>query len=391
MPLALALSLLASLAEGTAYQMGWGARAEGRGTAQRGESAAPPRTELALAPNVSVEGAFTHLRLSVEYAPRLWSDDVADRTSPLVTHVVTGTAETPDDRPLRARARVGGVRGRTDPFEDARRAQAMSAGVPQIASPQPITFEELNASAAILLAIGLRTGIEAEATGRASHAADPRDDALLPPQRGLSLRGRAVHLATERDALTTEARASRTLTETVLGETTAEVASATVTWRRRLSPRFDAWVGAGGALLREQGPAQEPFVELRPVGELGTALVGEGRITGEVALRATTLVDRFTGTLLPMFTAIATLRAQAAEAVTVVGTLSAGSTRSGEVALGGGELRAIWSISEQLSLEGGALGRWQRDARPTRPSLVDTAVFVTLVYQSRVRFGASAT
>jgi hypothetical protein len=396
MVLPVALSLAASLLHAAELELAWGARAEARSssvgtelTSTSGRDWTLARQEALVAPRAAATASFAALRLGAEYAPRIWSNDLSARPSPLVNHVATATVETARDadRPVELGASVTGVRGRTDPIDDALRAQATGVNTTQLASPRPMPFEQLRAIARTRVTDGQRDTLEAEASWAVSRATAAEDRERLPVQRELSARLRETHLLTERVTLAVEARAARSVTDAATAQATGDTAAATLTGTWRATLATELWAGAGAAFLRTRSTADTVQREVRPVGTLG-ALTGTGSdLTISASATATTMFDRFTGEAVPIVEGLATLRWSLRPTVALAVTGSGSSRTDGVSTVGTGDLRVIWNLRDRTLLEAGTVARWQRDGRVERPSFAQISAFVSVTYGSDLVFG----
>jgi hypothetical protein len=384
---ALALPVVLALTVGARADVELGVRSEGR-TSVLAPADLPTETRTAVTaePHARTVIDASWLRLRTGYSARLWTSDVEAQRSPLVNHTLDARVETRHDRAWRAEATGSATRGSTDPLAELSRTTAVPAQLPATA---PLRYEELRTGARGDVALDLRTTIAAGGAWFASRGADDEARALLPSQRSVALDASVAHRVTERDTLRVAATAGRTLTSAPEGTRTGTVSTAAATWRRRLTPRLDGWVGAGAALTREDEPAAPgeppapPRTDLLPVAEAGLARGGEDvRVTVELAARIAPFVDRFTGEVRTMADARCGLRWQATERLSVSGSASGGARTDGQTVLAAADLRFGWAVRPRLGLEAGVLARRQRERRPDVPSFFEGGVVVAVTYDT---------
>jgi hypothetical protein len=391
---ALALPLLASLVAAAGLSAELGASAEGRSTTHRPEGLPNVnRTALSLSPNASVVADAGRLRLTATYAPRFWTADVERRTSPLVDHELHATLETNHARPWHAEATVDAIRGYSDPLSDPRREAAPTTPV-AVATAAPFRYQDLEAGVGGLLKLDPRTAVAATASWRTSRAVAPEAAPLLPLSRAVALDASLSWRATERDTLLVEADASLTTTASMGGEAGGDadtrVAGGVATWRRRLSPRDEVWIG-GGVTYSTYGVGTAPSTsDVLPEAEIG-ATVGEGtNVKASLTAQLTTFVDRLTGEVSPMTGATGELAWRRSQRLSLLARALGAATTDGRTALAASDVRAVWVVRDRLELEGGLRGFWQHERRPGIPSFVEAAAFVGASYATRRQALAAA-
>ncbi len=384
---ALALPLVVALAAGATADVALGVRSEGRTSALApADLPTETRTALSAEPHAAAVLDAWRLRLGATYAARLWTSDVEAQRSPLVNHTVDARIETRQDRAWRAEATASATRGSTDPLADLSRTTAgaaSTAGAAQLPATQPLRYEALRTGARGDLALDLRTTLAAGGTWSASRGADDDARALLPPQRALALDASVAHRVTERDTVRAAGTAGRTSTDAPEGTRTGAFSTASATWRRRLTPRLDGWLGAGAALTYEDAPPASSRRDLLPVGEAGLARGGEDvRVAVELAARVAPFVDRFTGDVRTMADVRCGVRWRATERLSVAGSASGGARTDGETAVAAADLRLSWALRPRLGLEAGVLARWQHERRPELPSFFEGGVVAAVTYET---------
>jgi hypothetical protein len=384
---ALAPHLVAAVVALANMDVEFGLRAEGRTStmAPASQSLGSPESRAALSaiPRAGVLLDGSDLRLTAAYAPRFWSSDVGVRQSPLVNHSVDAGVETRHDRPWRAAATGSAVRGWTDPLADPWHGLGTRA-VSQVTSEQSLAFEALDTLAGGSVSLDPRTTVAAKGTWHTSRAANASARALLPPQQTLSLDGSVERLVTERDTLCVAATGTRSTTEMTGGQADSAWASASLTWRRRLTPQLDGWAGGGAALAYDVAPGLSAARSVLPVGEAGIARAGPGvRLELDLVARVTSLVDRLAGDVNPFLDASGGLRWRAAPRWALLGSLSGGTRTDGESAFGALDVRVAWTLRERTALEFGVIGRWQHERRPELPSFVEGGAVVAIAYDTR--------
>jgi hypothetical protein len=383
---------LAALLHGAELDLAWGARAEARATARGPDldtvgrwSRTNPQQQAVVTPRAAAALATSELRLSLEYAPRFWSSDLSSGQTPFVNHVAAASIETPHGRPFELTLGASGIHGHTDPIDDVLRAQAAGVNTTQLPALRPIAFEHLGTRAHAQLATGERDTVEAEASWGVARAVAPEDRGLFPTQRELAFGVGETHLLTERTTLALQVRAVHSTTNAALGQAVGDTVNATLTDRWRATPETVLWAGAGAAYLRMQQP--DVSSELRPTGTVG-AMTGSGTgLTASASVTATTMFDRFTGTAVPIFEGIATVRWTARPSLDLLATVTGTSRTDGVTTLGTGDLRAVWTVHQSVLVEAGTIGRWQRDRRAAQQSMIEIAPFVGVMYMSDLAYG----
>ncbi len=378
---ALALPLIASLAALASADLDVGVRAEARSTTLVPQGAATStRGALSALPRAAVILEGAGLRLSTEYAPRVWTSDVVERPSPLVDHTVGARLETHLDRPWRAEATASGTRGKTDPLADP--TSVLATGPAQLPTTTPLAYEALRATALGALRLDERTTLDGGGSWGLSRGREADARALFPEQRTLGASGGASWLATPRDTLLLRGEWTRTLTAAQAGDVRSAVSSGTGTWRRRLTPAATGWLGGGASVTTQRGGAEGDGTRVLPVALAGASHERD-RLGLELATRFGPAVDRYTGAVEP--TAEASLRAQwrSSPVLTLAATASALARTDGETVLGTWDGRAIWALRGSLALELGVVARWQRERRPGLPSFVEGGVLTAVSYGAR--------
>lgn len=236
-------ALVASLLEVAALDADVGLRAETRSSTL----AAPglpstTRTSISATPSATGIAEGSGLRLTATYAPRFWTSDVEARASQLVNHAVEARLATHHDAPWRLAATAEAIRGSIDPLSDALRAQAFAGEGGQVPTTQPLRYEALRTGLGGELRLDARTTLAVTAGWHVSRALG-LDAAALPPQQGASLDGSFTRSMTERDSLRLAARSAGTMTGDAAARTRTASTTAGGTWRRRLTPRLDGWLG----------------------------------------------------------------------------------------------------------------------------------------------------
>lgn len=388
---AIALPLVAALVQAASLDAELGLRAEGRSTTLDA-SGLPRATRASMFAIPSVTGLADawRLRLAATYAPRFWTGDVESHVSPLVNHAVDARLGTHHDATWRAEAAASGIRGMIDPLADPWHAAAAAAGPLQVATTGQLRYEELRTGLLVEAALGLRTTISATAGWQVSRAMEPEARSLLPSQRRASLDAALTRLATERDTLRLEASGRQTVTDATGGQTTTTLSSALASWRRRLSPNVEGWLGGGATLAVSDELEEATAYDVLPRGEAGVARAGDVALGVEIAAHLTTFVDRFTGDVSPMADVMCALRWNAGERIAVAVTTSGGARTDLDTALAVADARMVWTLRERLALEVGVNGRWQHERRPEIPSFVESTAFVGVGYTTERLFGTSA-
>lgn len=396
---ALAVPLVASLARMAALDAELGIRAEGRSTTLRATGLPElSRGSYSATPRATLHAEGVGLLLTTAYAPRLWTGDVSERSSPIVDHTLDARLETHHDRPWRANATVTAVRATTDPLAEPWRAVA-AAGQPQVATTDPLEYEELRTGAGAEVPLGPRTTAAAGAGWQVSRARASTDPALLPPQRGGSLDGSLTRLATERDTLRLLVRGTYTVTELARldaapaprEETRSESTTASASWRRRVTLHVDAWIGGGATYATFEQEREPRTSDLLPTAEVGIARAGEDLpLRADLTARVTTFVDRFTGRVNPIAEVLCGVGWRAVPRLSLASSASAGAQPNGDTKLARADARAAWTPRDRLAFELGVAGRLQRDRRPELPSFDEAASFAGVAWNVRERLALEA-
>lgn len=378
---ALALPIVASLVVAASADAELGLRAEGRtSTLAPSGAAAETRGALLAIPRAALRLDAAALRLQASYAPRIWTSDVADHPSPLVTHEGELRLETRHDRPWRAELSASAARGRTDPLGDPV-AALQAAGASEATALEPVPFEALRAGTGGSLAFDVRTTLAGSASAWRSGGIDAADQLRLPTQRGAMAELSLARLVSVRDTLRLRARAFATRTAMIAADVDAASTSASAGWRRRLTERLDGWVD-GGAALSWEDPADGPVRRgALPVGEAGLAYE-RGRASAELAAEVAPYTGRLTGELDPMLRGRAGFRWRTSPRLSFASTASGGAIPGGDTALAALDARARYALRERLGLEVGLVGRWQRERRSDLPSFGEGGAVVALAWES---------
>jgi hypothetical protein len=321
------------------------------------------------------------LRLTTSYSPRVWTSDVEAHPSPFVNHALDARLETQPDRPWRFLATAGGERGSTGPLLQASGTATATARPTQVPTTAAVSYEEVHGRLGLEVPLDLRT--KATATGGAQVSRTIGADAALAPlQRGVSAALSLERLVTERDTLALLASGARTVTDVAGGASVrADSATAVGSWRRRLTPTLDGWVGAGATWLR---------TSIQPAGEVGLRGGDPQTTTGSAVFRATTFVDRFTGQVSPAVEARCDLTWRTTERLSLTVAASGGGRTDGTTSVAAATAQLSWLVRESLRLEAGVMGFGQHETQPNRPSFVEVAVFASVAYRQVHVFGTGA-
>lgn len=398
-----ALPLIAALAQAATLNTELGLRTEGRGTAlEATDLGTARRTQAFVAPLATFTGATSGILFAGSYAPRLWSSDLKERRSPLVSHAGDLRIDYRDtDRAWVLWVAGAGIRSQTDPLADPWQAAAPAAGT-QVATARSLGYQDYRATVGSQLSLSSRTAFEAGAQYYRSQVLNASDGALLPPQQTLSLELALRHLVTERDTLRVNSRSMQVHTtvqeeiapsagapgRVVAGPSVnSELSSTMATWIRTLAPTRTGWLGAGATLTRTVGGADPDPLSFQPAAEAGIRDASETQpVDYSVITRLWTFVDRFEGRLRPMTSASANLGWRPSSRFTLRATASAGVRLDGATRLASADARVMRVLAEGLTLETGIGGSLQEDTRPTLPSYTQGSAFAGLAYRPRQRF-----
>jgi hypothetical protein len=385
---ALAPVLVASLAQLAALDADVGLRVDGfSSTIDAPRTPTVSRTAFSAIPVASAILYAGGLRLTGTYAPRIWTSDVEARPSPTVDQTVEARAATYHDRPWRAEANASATRGRTDPLADPSRVPGLT-GDGQVPIYRALSYEELRAGLLADVRLGERTIIGGRVYGQSSRGV-AGSAALVPAQRGAWLETWALRLLTEHDSLRVSLFASGALTaRPAAPDAQSGSATAMATWRRRLAPALEGWLGAGASWLYSEPLSAGSRTEVQPAAEAGFSRAGEAT-TAEASARATTYIDRTTGAVSPSLDARFTLSWRTSERLTVSSTAAGGARTNSETRTAWADARLAWTVRPSLSLETGVVVRGQHDNAPGQASFREVAVFASVVYRRESLFGAA--
>jgi hypothetical protein len=319
------------------------------------------------------------LHLAAEYAPRIWSSDLAASPSPLVDHQLAARIETARPGPWRADAGALATRGRTDPLADP--VAAAATGTTQLPTASPVSYEALRATARVDRRLDPRTTLDAGGGWAISRGQDAAARQLLPDQRTARASAGATYLVDPRDTLRLLAEGSGTLTAAGGGDTRTVTTALSGSWRRLLSPSTVGWLGAGGSMTRATGAAAQP-ARILPVAQAGWAATWEPRLALETSARMEPALDRYTGAPHPMATGSLGLRWRATSTVALAASGSAGSRIDGETAVATLDARATWTLRDRVDLELGTVWRWNHERRPELPSFVEGGIVAAISWAS---------
>lgn len=378
---ALALPLLASLATAVGLDAGIDLRAESRtSTVAPEESATFTREALLARPRGDVVLDAVPLRATASYAATIWTSDVEERPSPLVTHDAQLRLETYHASPWRAGATVSAARGWTDPLADPVQA-LLQQGPSQSPALAPIEFEAVRGVVDGTFPLDLRTAVGAEASASRSGAVKLVDRTAYPVQEGAAAQLSVVHLLTPRNTLRLAATVNATRTDLASGRDVSGWATGTARWRVRMTRTADAWAGAGVVLARRDLPGAETERWTRPIGEIGLAYAA-GRGEAELSAQTVPFTDRFSGDVVLMLQGAGALRWRETPRLSFAVTGSGGATESGDTALAGLDARATYALAPRLAVEAAIVGRWQHERAPGAPSFAEIGVAFAVAWQS---------
>ena len=374
------LSLVAALGLSASVNAELGIRAEGRATTVVPADLRPPaRAAATAAPSATIVADALALRLTSTYAPRIVSNDLAAAPLPVVDHSLTLRLETNHSRPWRAHAAASAFRGMTDPLADPSGTAATTPG--QFAVARAVAYEWLHARSAVVIPVDARTTLAGAGSWRLMRASDAADGALLPTTREALVTGSLSRLVSQLDTLQLSARYMEVQTATLLVEEAATLAGAAGSWRHAFSPRLEAWAGAGAMLVRER-PGTGAFGVI-PTVDGGFARAGEGlRLTVQGVARLAPSVDALTGEVVAIAETSWQVTWRASRRLSLQGSAAGGAWLTGRVAFAGSIGRAVWTLRERLTLEGGLVGRTQLDLRPEYPSFTEAAVVAAVAWRT---------
>jgi hypothetical protein len=382
--------LVALLVEGATFDADLGLRLDSLTSTIEDVRVSPAtRTGLSALGTAAAIVDTSPLRYTATYSPRVWTSDVEAQPKPLLNQALDGTVETQPDGSWRLVLGAGGARGSTGPLVQASGVAAGTAARPvQVPTTDSVTFEEVYGRVGLEVPLGLRTKLTGTAGGQASRTIGA-DAALAPLQRGVSLSFGLSRLLTERDTLDASVGAGWTVTDVSAGATTrSESATALATWRRRLTPSVEGWLGAGASWLRTGDVPAGARASIEPAGEVGVRTTNDARTaTASAVVRATTFVDRFTGVVSPAIDARCDVGWRATDRLSFAVTAAGGARTDGSTTVATATARVGWLLREALSLEAGVMGFEQHETVASRPSFVEAAVFASLVYRRDRIFG----
>lgn len=373
------LSLIAALGLSASVSAELGVRAEGRATTVvAADQRSPARAGATASPSANVVADAWALRLTSAYAPRIASNDLAADPIPVVDHALTLRLETRHSRPWRAHATAGAFRGVTDPLADPSGAAATTPG--QFAVARAVAYEWLQARAGAVIIVDARTTLTGGGSWRLARARDAAESALFPTAREAALTGSLSRRTTPLDTLALSVRYMEVQTETLLAEEAATLAGAAGSWRHAFSTRLEAWADAGATLV---GETLGGALGVIPTAEGGFARAGDGlRLTVQGVARLAPSVDGLTGEVAVVAETSWQVTWRASRRLSLQAAATGGAWLTGRVAFAGIDGRAVWTLRERLTLEGGLVGRAQRDLRPEYPSFTESAVVAAVAWRT---------
>ncbi len=381
---ALALPLLASLAVAVGLDAGVDLRTESRTSTVSPEGFAPYTREALLArPGANVVLDAVPLRATATYAATIWTSDVEQRPSPLVTHDAQLRLETYHASPWRAGATVSAARGWTDPLADPVAALAQQ-GPTQSPALEPVEFEAFRGAVEGTFPLDLRTTFGVEASASRSGAARMSDRTAYPLQDVAAAQLSVVHLLSPRSTLRVAATANATRTDLASGTDDSGWATGTARWRVRMTRTVDAWAGAGVAAARRDQPGPEMEWWTRPIGEIGLAYAS-GRGEAELSAQTIPFTDRLTGDVVLMFQGACAVRWRETPRLSFAVTGSGGTTETGDTTIAALDARGIYALAQGLSVEAAIVGRWQHEPALGPPSFAELGVAVSIAWRSSAR------
>ncbi len=327
--------------------------------------------ETTVEPRVGAALAGPDLGFAVGYHPLLRAPDLLTRGRFDVLHAADARAHLRLDPVWQLAALAAGARGRTDLLTESRRAPA---DIQTITTRQLIHYRSARADLRLEGAPDPRTTITASVGWLLDGGEDAASRALIPVERGVRGEGVLSWSATRRDRL--QAHLNATGAE-ILDRTTA-IGAITGTWRRRLTPRVEAWTGGGAIAAMMRDPTSGERREIIPSAELGIANTdARHEVAEELAVRLGATIDRATGAIARQLEAGATVGWAFARTWRLSGRGAAMWSRlsSGDVRRVSLETHLDWAALEHVTLGGGIYADWQRTASLGLPSFYEGGVF----------------
>jgi hypothetical protein len=239
-------------------------------------------------------------------------------------------------------------------------------------------YDALQATARGGVTVEPRTTLDLGVTWSGSRGGDAAARVLFPVQRALSAEVSLARLATELDSLQLQLSAASTATDAAHGRTASSFATAMATWRRRIDPRTDGWLGGGASLGRTELERESPTTSVLAAAEAGLSRASPA-LTISLSARIANAADRLTGEVSPVGVATSSLRWAARERLTIAGSAAGGGRTDGATAFGSVDLRAAWTFGH-AAVEAGVVGGCQRDRRLGIPVVFEGGVVAAVSY-----------
>jgi hypothetical protein len=378
---AAALAIAMALAAPGELQLEAGVASVGRSRTTV-QSGAPSTTnaEATLAPRISAALAGADASGALGYHPTLSTPDLLTRDEVSVLHAADARVQLRLDGPWQLGATAQGARGTTDMLTESRR---VAGDLQTITARQQVRYRSARTDLRLEGSTDPRTRWTASAGWFTDGGEDAASRAAVPVERGV--RGEAMLRwnATPRDLL--GARLEAIGTEIL--DRTGAFAGLAGSWRRRLTPAFDGWVGGGalGTLDRRPGEDRRGIV---PTAELGVSYAEARRdLYADVVTRLGAIIDRGTGDVARQLEAIGTARWAFAAAWTLSGSAAGNVVRTdpGDVRRVSLQTHLGWAATSHVTFGAGVYGDWQLAVAPGLPSFHEGGIFLMAAAETAAR------
>lgn len=368
-------ALLLALTLGAEAQVDAGVRLEA--TARRLDppdvSGEERSLDLIASPRVALRVAAGEATLRASYFPRFSARGVGRDARAEQMHEGELRLELTRGAPFRLEAFGAAAAGRTDLVSEIQSGTTPGTGASTILRTEQIDLERLRAGGSLSLAPSRRLELLLSGAVGRDGGTDARSREIHPPARTLESRAELRWRATRLDQVGLQL--SGTQARIAMLRADAAWANALATWRHRLSPRTEAWSGAGAVAMTSRvpdpdatGTARTSSGRVAPAAQLGIQRTGSEPLDATVAVSGElgATMDRVTGRATPGVDARASLRWPWSRVVALTGTGAGALTwgEAGRIRTGHLELGASFTLTRRLQLGLAGFGTWQRAEGP---------------------------
>jgi len=369
-----AAALVVALTLGAEAQVDAGVRLEA--TARRLEPPAVPGEERSLdltaSPRLALRVASGEATLRASYFPRFAARGVGRHVRAERMHEGEVRLELTRGAPFRLEVFGTAAAGRTDLVSEIESGTTPGTGASTILRTEQIDLERLRAGGSLSLAPSRR--LELLLTGAVGRdgGTDARSREIHPPARTLESSAELRWRATRLDQVGLQLAGTQARIAALRAD--AGWGSALATWRHRLSPRTEAWSGAGAVAMTsrvpdpEAGGTRTSAEQVAPAAQLGVQRTGSEPLDTTVALSGElgATMDRATGRATRGLDARASLRWPWSRVVALTGNGTGSVTwgDAGRIRTGHLELGASFTLTRRVQLGLAGFGTWQRAEDP---------------------------